>query len=60
MSEDTSQHQRLNKHLALHMGVSRREADELIEKGSVAINGQRATLGARFNEGDSITVNGKP
>ena len=60
MSEDTSQNQRLNKHLALHIGISRREADELIEKGSIAINGQRATLGARFNEGDSITVNGKP
>lgn len=51
---------RLNKHLALQLGVSRREADLLIEKGGVAVNGQPATLGARFSEGDSITVNSKP
>jgi 23S rRNA pseudouridine2605 synthase len=48
---------RLNKHLALQLGVSRREADELIERGRVSINDTVATLGARFNSGDSITVN---
>jgi 23S rRNA pseudouridine2605 synthase len=58
MADDTPL--RLNKHLALQLGVSRREADLLIEKGKVAINGQPATLGARFIEGDSITVSGKP
>jgi 23S rRNA pseudouridine2605 synthase len=51
---------RLNKHLALQLGVSRREADLLIEKGSVTINGTQATLGARFKEGDTIAVKGKP
>lgn len=51
---------RLNKHLALQLGVSRREADVLIERGSVAINGTTATLGARFQEGDTITIKGKP
>lgn len=51
---------RLNKHLALQLGVSRREADNLINAGKVAINGAPATLGARFNEGDAITVSGKP
>jgi len=48
---------RLNKHLALSMGISRREADNLIDKGVVRINDQVATLGARFVDGDTITVN---
>src|SRR5688572_9803847 len=51
---------RLNKHLALVLGVSRREADDLIAGGEVAINGALATLGARFSEGDTLTLNGKP
>ncbi len=50
---------RLNKHLALQLGISRREADNLIDKGVVTINGQTATLGARFSEGDAIVVDGK-
>jgi len=50
---------RLNKHLALQLGVSRREADDLIDRGRVTINGNAATLGARFNLGDQIIVNGK-
>lgn len=50
---------RLNKHIALTLGVSRREADSLIEKGLVTINGKEATLGARFGEGDQITVRGR-
>lgn len=51
---------RLNKHLALQLGVSRREADLLIEQGDVAINGRRAGLGARFSSGDTISLKGKP
>jgi 23S rRNA pseudouridine2605 synthase len=50
---------RLNKHLALILGISRREADNLISDKKVLINGQVATLGARFNEGDKIVVEGK-
>lgn len=50
---------RLNKYLALHMGVSRREADELIERGAVTINGTPAQLGARATPQDEIIVNGK-
>ena len=50
---------RLNKHLALCLGISRRQADNLIDQQKVTINGQTATLGARFNEGDTITVDGK-
>jgi 23S rRNA pseudouridine2605 synthase len=49
---------RLNKHLALQLGVSRREADELIERGQVTINNQTAILGARFHPGDTISVQG--
>ncbi len=50
---------RLNKHLALQLGISRREADELIERGQVTINGQVATLGARFNAGDKVALKGE-
>lgn len=50
---------RLNKYLALHLGVSRRQADELIEKGRVIINGSPAVIGARVTATDEVTVNGK-
>lgn len=50
---------RLNKHLALQLGVSRREADNLIAAGRVTVNGEVATLGARFTKTDTITVDGK-
>jgi len=41
------------------MGISRREADELIEGGKVTVNGTVAILGSQVAEGDTITVNGK-
>lgn len=50
---------RLNKFLALALGVSRREADELISAGQILINGQTATLGARLNAEDQVTYQGK-
>jgi 23S rRNA pseudouridine2605 synthase len=50
---------RLNKHLALQLGISRREADDIIAKGKVTINGDVATLGARFNDGDDIQIQGE-
>jgi len=56
MTENTN---RLNKYLALQLGISRREADNLIEQGKVIINDKLATLGARFGENDTIKVNGK-
>lgn len=52
--------QRLNKYLALHLGVSRRQADELIEKGYVTINDKPAIIGARVADNDNVTVKGKP
>ncbi len=51
---------RLNKHLALNLGVSRREADDLIAAGKVAVNGIPAQLGQRINAASVITANGKP
>lgn len=51
---------RLNKHLALCLAISRREADNLIDRGAVAINGKLAKLGARFTVNDRITVDSKP
>jgi len=59
MPLETPEVYRLNKHLALQLGVSRREADNLIEEEIVTINGTPATLGARFSDGDIIAVNGK-
>jgi 23S rRNA pseudouridine2605 synthase len=50
---------RLNKHLALSLGISRREADNLIDKKVVKINDKIAVLGSRFKDGDTITVDGK-
>jgi 23S rRNA pseudouridine2605 synthase len=58
-SEEQLKGNRLNKHLALYLGISRREADNLIASGKVLINGQIAKLGARFNDDDKITVDGK-
>src|SRR5664279_2346173 len=47
---------RLNKHLALELGVSRREADNLIDGGHIKIGNSIGTLGARFRDGDNIFV----
>jgi 23S rRNA pseudouridine2605 synthase len=51
---------RLNKYLALELGISRREADQLIEQGRVKLDAKVATLGARFTDDQQIFVNDKP
>ena len=51
---------RLNKYLALSLGVSRREADNLIDRKQVKVNGEFAVLGARIKTTDEITVNDRP
>jgi 23S rRNA pseudouridine2605 synthase len=51
--------QRLNKYLALHLGISRRQADDLIAQKKIFINNQPANLGARIAGDDEIKVNGK-
>jgi len=58
MSDDSPE--RLNKYLALQLGVSRREADNVIEAGRVTVDGTTAILGARFNPGSTILVDGSP
>ena len=50
---------RLNKHLAAGLGVSRREADELIASGKVTINGKSAVLGSRIDKNDKVCYNNK-
>lgn len=42
------------------MGISRREADDLIDYGHVKVNGAKVTLGARFEAGDEITIRNQP
>ena len=51
--------ERLNKFLALQLGISRRQADELIEKGRISINEKTAQLGERFKAGDEIKLGEK-
>ena len=50
---------RLNKFLAESLGLSRREADDLIAAGKVTVNGQTAVLGARVNTDDQILCRGQ-
>ncbi|MCR4347819.1 MAG: 23S rRNA pseudouridine(2604) synthase RluF [Sulfuricaulis sp.] len=47
---------RLNKYISETGVCSRREADAWIASGRVTINGQRAELGTRVNEGDEVRV----
>lgn len=50
---------RLNKYLAQHLNIGRRQADELIERGEVLINSQPAQLGNQITSSDTVTVKGK-
>ena len=52
--------QRLNKFVALALGVSRRQADELIKQGTVTVNDQPAKLGQRITTIDIIRHGNKP
>lgn len=51
--------ERLNKYLAFHLGLSRREADDLITKGAVKVGDTTAELGGRVEPGETVTVKGK-
>ena len=55
MSEDLK---RLNKYISDSGFCSRREADKLIEKGRVTINGYIPELGTKVGSGDEVCVNG--
>ena len=50
---------RLNKFLAERLGVSRREADDLISSGKVTIDDKVAVLGARVDNSSKVCYNGK-
>lgn len=56
MNEDSSV--RLNKLLALRLGSSRREADDMIAAGNVLVNGKVAAVGSRASDDDVIEVDG--
>jgi len=50
---------RINKYLSEAGYCSRREADKLIEKGLVTINGKIPEMGTKIAEGDVVQVDGK-
>ena len=51
---------RINKYIAQCGYCSRRDADMLIEKTLVIVNGKPATPGMRVTDRDDIRINGKP
>ena len=51
--------ERLNKYLAFHLGLSRREADTLIASGRVVVAGQPAILGSRVEDGQPVEVDNR-
>ena len=50
---------RINKYLSEAGYCSRRQADRLIEKGKVTINGKIPEMGTRVEEGDQVQVEGQ-
>jgi 23S rRNA pseudouridine2605 synthase len=60
MNPDNKDSIRLNKHLALQLGLSRREADDYIAQKRVSVNGSIAELGSRIAEGDTVTIDDTP
>ena len=59
MPDQSSQSIRLNKFLAERLGVSRREADDLIVGGLVTVDGKKAELGARIDKTSKVCYNKK-
>lgn len=51
---------RLNKFISESGYCSRREADKLIEKGLVTINGLKAEMGSKVSDKDEVLVNQQP
>jgi 23S rRNA pseudouridine2605 synthase len=49
---------RLNQYIALHTGISRRRADELIKSSKVLVNHRQPQLGQIVEAEDKIEVNG--
>ena len=60
MDEKTSTNGvRINKYLSEAGVCSRREADRMVEQGSVCIDGVVAVSGAKVFEGQDVTLDGK-
>ncbi|MCK5589007.1 MAG: rRNA pseudouridine synthase [Candidatus Pacebacteria bacterium] len=47
---------RINRYLYLKNICSRREADRLIEKGLIFVNGKKAKLGQKISENDNVDI----
>jgi len=56
MLDENQKSIRINKYLAMQGVATRRDADKIIEAGKVTINGRKAVLGDRVNEGDKVEV----
>jgi len=50
---------RINKYISTKGWASRREADVLIDKGLILINGKKAVIGQKIEEGDDVQLAGK-
>lgn len=50
---------RINKYLSLAGVLSRRKADEAIERGEIRINGVTAVAGDKVKPGDEVSYNGR-
>ena len=50
---------RLNKFLAERIGVSRREADDLITSGKITVDGEPAKIGSRIDKNSKVCYNKK-
>lgn len=59
MDNQSRQSIRLNKFLAERLGVSRREADDLISAGKIIVNGSPAVLGIHIDKNDKVCYNNK-
>ena len=51
---------RINKFLSETGVCSRRQADQWIEAGRVAVNGVNAVLGTKVAAGDEVSLDGRP
>ena len=51
---------RINKYIAASLGVSRRQADEMIASGRVAVDGHTAALGQAVEQDSEVFLDNKP
>lgn len=57
--KDTNGQYRLNKFVALALGVSRRKADELISDGKITVNENVGRLGQQVSDQDKVSLGGE-